>query len=188
MRITPDALIDLGRTLRDAGFKIGPAHHIDALRLLDALKNSNATTTDRERLIAYFAPIYCANAEQQAQFPGLMRAALLDEEPPPPPAQPRKRFATLRSETSRRVMALLGGIVAIACVMLTVYFFVPQKIEGRVIEGREPLGESAVTLEKDQQQQLTNPDGRFVVNLSRAELPANVTANKPGYMPRTIRI
>lgn len=181
MKITAEHLSSLGHKLRNANFRIGPAHHIDALHLVGKLEESGGPA-DPDELAAYLAPIYCANADQQAQFPRLLKAAL-DVDPGPDvehdPGPPLQVELPAKGWLLRTVL----GLVLIASVAVPAYLFLPHSIEGVVIGNDRPAGGARVRLWSGAsvQERLTGDDGRFVASIPRVDLPAELTVEKPGY-------
>jgi len=94
-----DDLVDLGVTLRGAGYKVSPEQILSLQQLLLRLAAQGGLPERRAPLARWFAPLLCTNAGEQrgfdAVFAAWLRQRFADEPalPPPPPPPDVKRRA-----------------------------------------------------------------------------------------------
>ena len=108
-------LVDLGESLRGAGFKVSTQQLMAAQQLLLRLAAEGAFPPRRAGLASWLAPVLCTSAGEQGLFKGLYRAWLRarfveerDDDSPPAPAPPE----TVARRWSSVVAALLVLVVA----------------------------------------------------------------------------
>ena len=66
--LSPEDVADLGMTLREAGYGVGPDQCIAAQRLIVTLAAQGVRFADRRALASWLAPVFCGSPTEQADF------------------------------------------------------------------------------------------------------------------------
>src|SRR6266481_2578751 len=188
--LSPEDVADLGMTLREAGYGVGPDQCIAAQRLIVTLAAQGVRFADRRALASWLAPVFCGSPTEQADFAAHYEGWLTGrgELVPQPTLAPNVTDLpyAVESQTSRAfrmivAFALLAGVLAASLLAYQIHFELAMRtVRGTVVDYKGvPVPEAAVSFRGKQIQ--SDKDGSFPLEFRLLELPAKVTADKDGF-------
>ena len=188
--LSPEDVADLGMTLREAGYGVGPDQCIAAQRLIVTLAAQGVRFADRRALASWLAPVFCGSPTEQADFAAHYEGWLTGrgELVPQPTLAPNVTDLpyAVESQTSRAfrmivAFALLAGVLAASLLAYQIHFELAMRtVRGTVVDYKGvPVPEAAVSFRGKQIQ--SDKDGSFPLAFRLLELPAKITADKDGF-------
>jgi hypothetical protein len=194
--LSHDDLADLGMTLREAGYSVGPEECIAAQRLMVTLAAEGARFSDRQGLRSWLAPIFCASATEQANFGAHYEDWLRRRGKTLPSSDESQSVVTAEGTSAQAgskaprqtsgIRQLIAVLVLLAAVSGAVYGghkviheLVRRTLHVEVID-HTSSPQRAPTLTFQGKPVPTDSNGGFTLNFRLLDLPAQVVVQKDG--------